>query len=312
MKALLLLFVPLLLLSGPAGAVTVLTSVKPLQLIASAITAGGDAPQLLLSPGSSPHDYALRPSDVRRVKNADVVLWVGPELEVFLSSLLKDHPNSLALMPHIILEDPMDDHHSSDNHRHDTDNVVIENQDDQHDHGEQDTHLWLDPHNANTIARVLAERLMDLDPDNIDRYQDNLATFEANLLKTDLEVAAKLAPIAGIGYFVFHDAYGYWERHYKLPTLGHFTVNPARAPGAKTVSNIHQALRQSQAKCVFAEPQFKPAVIEAVMRNTQAKIGILDPLASEITPGPLSYFAFMHQLADAMTQCLLDPVTSER
>lgn len=302
MKALLLLIVPLLL-SSPARAVTVLTSVKPLQLIASAITEGGPAPRLLLSPGKSPHDYALRPSDVRLVKQADLVLWVGPELEVFLTSLLDQAPNSLPLMPHIAL----DEHdHSLDQHAHDTDKIVIENQEDEHSHGEQDTHLWLDPHQANTIARLLAERLIELDSDNIDRYQHNLATFEANLAQADQQITAKLAPISGMGYFVFHDAYGYWERHYKLPALGHFTVNPARAPGAKTVSKIHQALRQSQAQCIFAEPQFKPAVVEAVMRNTQARIGILDPLAGDIEPGPLSYFVFMHQLADAMTACLLN------
>ena len=145
---------------------------------------------------------------------------------------------------------------------------------------------------------------MQLDPDNLDRYQRNLATFQAGLAQADQQVAAKLEPLTGMGFFVFHDAYGYWERHYQLPALGHFTVNPARAPGAKTVAKIHQALRQSQAKCVFAEPQFKPAVVEAVMRNTQARIGILDPLAANIEPTPGSYFTFMHQLADAMVACL--------
>ncbi|MGO1247652.1 MAG: zinc ABC transporter substrate-binding protein ZnuA [Oceanisphaera sp.] len=307
MKALLLLLLPLLLLNNSAYAVTVLTSVKPLQLIASAITEGGTAPQLLLSPGKSPHDYALRPSDVRRVKKADLVLWIGPELEVFLAPLLAKHPNSLALMAQITDQHMRDDpHHSSQDSAHNTDKIIIENQDHEHDHGTQDPHLWLDPHNAGIIAELLAKRLMVLDPDNINRYQHNLASFQAGLVQADQQITAQLAPVKEIGYFVFHDAYGYWERHYQLTMLGHFTVNPARAPGAKTVSRIHQALRQSQARCVFAEPQFKPAVIEAVIRNTQARMGTLDPLASSIKPSPSSYFSFMHQLADAITNCLLN------
>ncbi|MBO1518345.1 zinc ABC transporter substrate-binding protein ZnuA [Oceanisphaera pacifica] len=296
-------FLPLLLLSQSAYAVTVLTSIKPLQLIASAITQGGPAPDLLLSPGNSPHDYALRPSDVRRIKKADLVLWVGPELEASLGSLLAEQPNSLTLMTKIT---PDEHEHNDEHEAHNTDKIIIEHQDHAHDHSTQDTHLWLDPHHAGTIAQLLADRLIELDPDNIARYQDNLAAFSSQLSETDQQVAAKLAPVADIGYFVFHDAYGYWERHYQLAKLGHFTVNPARAPGAKTVSSIHHALRQSQAQCVFAEPQFKPAVVEAVMRNTQARIGVLDPLASNIEPGPNSYFAFMHELADAMKDCLLN------
>ncbi|WP_319783410.1 zinc ABC transporter substrate-binding protein ZnuA [Oceanisphaera sp. IT1-181] len=323
MKTLLLLFVSLLL-SSQARAVEVLTSIKPLQLIASAITQGGSAPQLLLPPGSSPHDYALRPSDVRKVKKADLVLWVGPELEVFLTRLLEDQTNSLALLPelnanalnaeHDSDHGHKDAHHHEDAHHsheisdaHNTDKIVVANPDEaeSHDHSGQDAHIWLDPHQANNIAALLAARLIELDPDSIDRYQENLATFQARLKKADQKIAAQLAPVKGIGYFVFHDAYGHWERHYQLSSLGHFTVNPARAPGAKTVASIHQALKQSQAVCVFAEPQFQPAVVNAVLRNTQARSGILDPLATDITPSPDSYFVFMQQLADAMTGCLL-------
>ncbi|ART83037.1 zinc ABC transporter substrate-binding protein [Oceanisphaera profunda] len=333
MKALLLLFVPLLL-SSQARAVEVLTSIKPLQLIASAITQGGPEPQLLLPPGSSPHDYALRPSDVRKVKKADLVLWVGPELEVFLTRLLEDQANSLALLSEFnvnVLNTEHDHDHDSEhkhdsahNHKdadqhedahhsheisdaHNTDKIVVANPDEaeSHDHSGQDAHIWLDPHQANNIAELLAARLIELDPNSIDRYQENLATFQARLKKADQKITAQLAPAKGIGYFVFHDAYGHWERHYQLSSLGHFTVNPARAPGAKTVASIHQALKQSQAVCVFAEPQFQPAVVNAVLRNTQARSGILDPLATDITPSPDSYFVFMQQLADAMTGCLL-------
>ena len=124
--------------------------------------------------------------------------------------------------------------------------------------------------------------------------------------ETDQQVAERLAPAAGIGYFVFHDAYGYWEDHYQLASLGYFTVNPERSPGAKTVSRIHKALQQSQAQCVFAEPQFRPAVVEAVIRGTNARIGILDPLGADIKIGAQSYFTFMLQLANAMAVCLLN------
>lgn len=296
MKALLLLALMLVPLSQ-ARAVAVLATIKPLQLIASAITEGAAEAQLLLPPGSSPHDYALRPSDVRKIKRADLVLWVGPELERFLAPVLEKKANSLMLLPLI-----SEEHNDHEHHK-----VAIENQDDHHhDHGTQDVHIWLDPHQAEQIAQLLADRLTTLDPDNSARYQRNLQQFQAELTAVDQHIARQLAPARGIGYFVFHDAYSHWEQHYQLPALGHFTVNPARAPGAKTVAAIHQALKQAKAKCVFAEPQFKPAVVSAVLRNTDAKLGTLDPLATEIAPGPQSYFVFIQQLADDMTDCLLN------
>ncbi|MCO6062351.1 zinc ABC transporter substrate-binding protein, partial [Pseudomonas sp. MOB-449] len=69
--------------------VRVLTSIKPLQLIAAAVQDGAGTPEVLLPPGASPHHYALRPSDIRRVHEATLVYWIGPDLEVFLSHVLE-------------------------------------------------------------------------------------------------------------------------------------------------------------------------------------------------------------------------------
>jgi zinc transport system substrate-binding protein len=66
----------------------VLTSVKPLQLIAAAVQDGVGQPDVLLPPGASPHHYALRPSDVRNVREVELLYWIGPDLESFLPRVL--------------------------------------------------------------------------------------------------------------------------------------------------------------------------------------------------------------------------------
>ena len=72
-----LLFSFLLLAAGTAQAeVRVLTSIKPLQLIAAAVQDGVGEPEALLPPGASPHHYALRPSDMRRVQEVDLLYWI--------------------------------------------------------------------------------------------------------------------------------------------------------------------------------------------------------------------------------------------
>jgi zinc transport system substrate-binding protein len=62
----------------------VVTSLKPLGFIASAIADGVTETQVLLPDGASEHDYSLRPSDVKRLQNADLVVWIGPEMEAFM------------------------------------------------------------------------------------------------------------------------------------------------------------------------------------------------------------------------------------
>jgi zinc transport system substrate-binding protein len=82
-------FVASLLVIGPAQAeVNVLTSIKPLQLIAAAVQDGVGKPDVLLPPNASPHNFALRPSDVRRVQSADLLYWIGPDMEGFLPRVL--------------------------------------------------------------------------------------------------------------------------------------------------------------------------------------------------------------------------------
>ncbi|MNY34740.1 High-affinity zinc uptake system protein ZnuA precursor [compost metagenome] len=114
----------------------------------------------------------------------------------------------------------------------------------------------------------------------------------------------ELAPLKGKGYFVFHDAYGYYEKHYGLTPLGHFTVNPEIQPGAQRLHEIRTQLVEQKATCVFAEPQFRPAVVEAVARGTSVRMGTLDPLGTNITLSKTSYLQFLSQLANQYSSCL--------
>lgn len=113
-----------------------------------------------------------------------------------------------------------------------------------------------------------------------------------------------LAPVQGKGYFVFHDAYGYFEKHYGLSPLGYFTVNPEIQPGAQRLHQIRTQLVEHKAVCVFAEPQFRPAVINAVAKGTDVRSGVLDPLGSTIALGRDSYADFLLQLSNQYVSCL--------
>ncbi|AVJ17995.1 zinc ABC transporter substrate-binding protein [Serratia sp. MYb239] len=291
-----------LMMAGSATA-AVVTSVRPLGFIASAIADGVTETEVLLPNGASPHDFALRPSDLRRLRSADLVVWVGPELEAFLSKPLQpidaQKQLSVAALPAIkplLLKDAEGGEHHHEGH------------DDEHEHGhhhgEYNMHLWLSPEMAKVTAIAIHDRLLELMPQNKDKLDANLRQFENLLTQTDKNVGKMLTPVQGKGYFVFHDAYGYFEKHYGLSPLGHFTVNPEIQPGAQRLHQIRTQLVEQKAVCVFAEPQFRPAVITAVAKGTKVRSGTLDPLGSGIALGKDSYGNFLTALSNQYVSCL--------
>lgn len=304
------LFTALLAVSLPVRAIEVLTTIKPLGFIAAAITDGVSEPKVLLPTGASPHDFSLRPSDIRSINSADLVVWVGPELEGFMAKPLANHPHALALtqvegMP--LFNYATQDSHDSHDHD-DHDHAAHEHGD--HDEGHEghhhegvDPHIWLGPTQAKVIAKAIASELGKLDLANQARYDANLAAFDTKVDAKDKVIAGQMKAVNEKGYFVFHEAYGYWERHYGMSSKGHFTVSPERRPGAKTLVDIRKALEEKQASCIYAEPQFSPAVIESVARNTGAKVLLLDEVGEQVPLGPDGYPQFMQQLADAFAQC---------
>ncbi len=285
-----------------AANAAVVASLKPVGFIASAIADGVTETEVLLPDGASEHDYSLRPSDVKRLQGADLVVWIGPEMEAFMEKPVSKIPQAKQVtIAHLNDVKPL---LMKGEDEHDHDPAHGEKGDAHHHHGEYNMHLWLSPEIARSTAVAIHEKLVELMPQSRAKLDANLKDFEAQLAATDKQVGNELAPLKGKGYFVFHDAYGYYEKHYGLTPLGHFTVNPEIQPGAQRLHEIRTQLVEQKATCVFAEPQFRPAVVEAVARGTSVRMGTLDPLGTNIKLGKTSYSAFLSQLANQYASCL--------
>ncbi|ORM69584.1 zinc ABC transporter substrate-binding protein ZnuA [Pantoea rwandensis] len=292
----------------------VVTSIKPIGFIAAAIADGVTPVEVLLPDGASEHDYALRPSDVKRIKNADLVVWVGPEMEAFLTKSAAELPPAknleIAAMPGVkslLIRGGEEEEEHDDDHGHDHNTEKSEGDEaahDHHHHGEFNMHLWMSPEIARQSAVAIHGKLLELMPQSRAKLDANLQQFEAELASADKQIGAQLAPVKNKGYFVFHDAYSYFEKHYGLSPAGHFTVNPEIQPGAQRLHQIRTQLVEQKAVCVFAEPQFRPAVIDAVSRGTNVRKGTLDPLGMGISLTKDSYVKFLSQLSSQYASCL--------
>jgi zinc transport system substrate-binding protein len=293
-------FIASFLLIGSAQAeVKVLTSIKPLQLIAAAVQDGVAIPEVLLPPGASPHNYALRPSDVRKVQSVDLLYWIGPDMEGFLPRVLKGRT-----LPSVAVQDLPGlklRHFAEDNHSH-----AEEADDHDHDHrpGSLDAHLWLSPVNARVIATKMATDLSAADPANAARYQSNLKAFDERLDALDARLKKRLTGIEGKPYFVFHEAFDYFEDAYGLKHAGVFSVAAEVQPGAQHVAAMRARLQEVGKTCVFSEPPLRPRLAETLVAGLPVKLAELDALGGYTPATAQGYEQVLEKLGNDLAGCL--------
>ncbi|QGZ29274.1 zinc ABC transporter solute-binding protein [Stutzerimonas stutzeri] len=322
--------------SAPARAeVNLLASIKPLQLIAAAVQQGVDEPQVLLPAGASAHHYALRPSDVRHIRSADLFYWIGPDMEGFLEPMLNGRKGpTLAVqsLPGLTLrhfggghadshqDEHHDDHASDDPHAghddhahgahagHEAHDAPAAAGHAGHDHahrpGSLDAHLWLLPANAGIIAARMAEDLAAADPANAPRYRANLEAFSQRLEALDSRLRKRLGAVSSQPFFVFHEAYDYFEAAYGLEHTGVFSAGGEAQPGARHVADMRQRLEQAGPSCVFHEPPMRPRLADSLVRGLPAKVAELDPMGHGVETDATGYEQLIENLGTALAECL--------
>ena len=178
---------------------TIVTSIKPVSMVVAAIAGDHAEIQQIVSSTASPHDFAMRPSDLRKINNADTVVWVGESLERFLEKPLENAGKEASSIEWLAL-DGMKLHNFAEEHHHDEEesgDADHEEHDEHEDHEKHDEHesegheghhhdgvdphVWLSPDNARVLAKAVAARLVTLDTKNAAYYEGNLMAFEKGL-----------------------------------------------------------------------------------------------------------------------------------
>lgn len=306
------LLVGLLLCGSMAAFATepkVVASIKPVHSLVAGVMQGVSEPRLLVSGGASPHDYSLKPSDIRALGEAQLVFWIGPYLESFLIKPLhniKDRVRAVALLdaPGMTVL-PLREGGAWESHPHHHDEKNGTDSKHKHEHtADRDAHVWLDPLNAVAMVRQIVARLGETDAAHKADYERNGAALMERLNQLDQQLRAELAPVKDQPYIVFHDAYQYFEQRYGLSAIGSVVLNPEQRPGAKRVTQIQARIRDLKARCVFSEPQFQSALVETVIAGSSARRGTLDPLGAELAAGPEAYFQLLQGMSGALRACL--------
>ena len=316
--------------------IKVVASIKPIHSLASYLMDGVGKPKLIVDGYASPHGFSLKPSHAKMLQEADIVFWVGEDIENFLvkplGSIAKN-AEKIELLDirglkklkfrernvfeghddHGHKEDDHDDHakkedghdeEHKDEHGHDDDHKKDghdEHGHEGHAHGEFDPHIWLDPLNAKVILKEMAKHLIENDQKNASVYKDNLKKANKDLDKLVKQVKSELNK--DFKSIVFHDAYQYFEKRFKVNVLGAFTVNTDVLPGAEQLKEIREIIEHDKVTCVFSEPQFNPEIINAVAKDMNISTGVLDPLGATLIPGKNLYFDLIKNMSKSFKGC---------
>ena len=310
----------LLTISISKADVKVVTSIKPIHSLASYVMDGVGKPDVIVDGYNSPHGFSLKPSHAKMIEKANLIIWVGEDLEAFLEKPLKTIAKNAVNVEIMDLKGIKKlkfreknifeghDHKEHKEHGHDEhkEHGHKEKKHDDHDHeghahGEHDPHVWLDPMNAKVIVKEIENQLVKLDPNNSSKYKANSKKIQSELNNLTKNINKDLKK--NLRFVVFHDAYQYFENRFGIKVLGALTVNPDVLPGAEQLSEIREVIEHEKVNCLFSEPQFNPAIIKSIAKDTKVKTGVLDPLGATIDKGKGMYFKLISNMYGSFKGC---------
>ncbi len=274
----------------------VITSIKPIHSLVSSVMGNTGVPELLVQGGVTPHIFRMKPSDFRKIANADVLFYISPKFETFLKSIANNkslNVISFANQKNIKL------------YPYRTSKVWLsENRlDDPHTHEEVDLHIWLDPSNTRRIVNIIQETLSELDPTNSLTYIKNANLLIKRLFDQEELIRELLRPLRDSSMIVYHDAFQYYEKAFSLKSVGAIQLNVDETPSIKHLSALKKVAADRNVTCILVIPGTHPRIALAVMGDTAAGFGVVDHLGQYLEPGPESYFQLMSEITQSILDC---------
>ncbi len=319
-KFLFTLLIGMLLLTNPIygqNPPNIVISIKPIHSLISFLMQGVKEPQVIVDGFLSEHEYYLKPSDIRKLEQAQLVIWMGNTIDPFMYSYVKNARHTQIIIKvqdipglHLFglrqggVWDQHDHCHQDEHHE------LGEDHNDACIHDDEakktiDGHLWLDPQNAKIIAAYISNQLVVIDPQNQSVYIKNLDKLKSRLDAIDQVITKNLAPYQGKPILVAHDAYQYFEKRYRLSVVGSVTLTPGEALSIKRLRDILDKISAYPQICIFQEPQFNNQKLAEILGTTKTnvKIGMFDAIGSNIDTGPELYFSLLGNITQAVIDC---------
>jgi len=249
----------------------VLSSILPLQLLVQAVSGDRVESRLLLKGNQNPHQFTLKPSDMRQLNRADLIFRISPKLENFQipSPRQRKVVDLIQVLPEA---------------------------------WQQELHPWLDPVLGLTMAEHIAKRLASMDPANARHYHQRLEQLRTQLKALDQELARQLTPLNQVGFAVAHDAFGAVRERYGLRQTLVLSYSPEIAPKPQALRQLQQLIGSGQVRCLITDPHSGRGLLRMLARY-EVPQAMLEPLGST-SEAMFSYPDFLRQTLGPLVNCL--------
>jgi ABC-type Zn uptake system ZnuABC Zn-binding protein ZnuA len=270
--------------AGP-GAVRVVATTTQVADFARNVAGARATVQQLLSPNTDPHEYEVRPGDVKALVHADLVLSSGGDADAWLGDAL----SAAGVDAADVVETGRAGGFEGD-----------------------DPHWWQDPARVEKAVGAIRDALIRADGAGAAGYRANAARYVARLRRLDAGVRACMARVPANQRLLVtsHDALGYYARRYGVRVVG--AVIPALTttaqPSAGDVAGLVHTIERTGVRTIFAESSVNPKVEEAIARQTGARIGA-GLWADSLGPSGTSGATYIGSI-EANTRALVDGFTS--
>lgn len=255
----------------------VAATIFPLYDIVKEIVGDVATVDLILPPGASPHTFEPTPQIVRRTQEARVIFAIGYGLDDWSLDLANDPSLVQTVEYGIALRSPKEK-----------------------DHGPIDPHYWLTAQNAMRISETVRDRLLTEFPEQEDQLNQNFEVYLKKLEELDTTIKNKLAPLQNKTLITFHDAWYYFADAYDLTIAATFEPTVGREPTAQYLAELSKLIEQTHVRVLYAEPQFSPIGMEALISNKNIRIVTIDPEGGGA--GSTSYISLMRSNVETIVQ----------
>jgi zinc transport system substrate-binding protein len=266
--------------AGSADRILVAASIAPLADFVRQVGGSRVEVNTLVPPGASPHTYELKPSQVKQVSRARLLVLNGAGLEYWAEKLVRAAGNPALEIVDTSRGVPLLDAGARG----------------------ANPHIWLDVRQAMSQVKHIGEALVRADPGHAREYRANAARYLAALEGLDREIEAEVNTWERRQFIAFHPAWVYFGRRYGLEQVAVIERSPGHEPSPKELAQIVETARRIGARAIFAEPQLSPKAAEAIARESGARVLFLDPLGSSLPDQ--TYFGMMRHNVAQMAAAL--------
>jgi zinc transport system substrate-binding protein len=297
---LLLSFIFLLAIKNVAAQPTpsVVVSIKPIHSIVSTLMSGIAEPQLLLESSNSAHTFHLKPSQVRMLTNADLVIIISEDFELGLRKAIKSIENDSLFQ--ITSLNNLSIHKS----RSEILNSKENEETDEHDENIYDLHLWLDINNTKLIAEHINKLLIKIDPINEDKYNNNFLELTLDLEELLIDLKKQMAPFLTSQFAVFSDTTQYFEKSMSL--IRPIIITPYHGARLSIIRTLmaKETMSDLSVSCLLYGQEAKPNQISVLSEGLSLKTFEIDILGTKYPEGPGQYFNLMKRISSQLASCL--------